>query len=172
MRRSSFSGFIVSHRHGFFLYKCSSLCPSLRKTLITAFTQICQNVSSSQTGTLFWLFSPVVPRGQSRKFYHPWTCPYHVLLKLSQSTNYNHKIKVVLKVCPANVHLLRSSSILYPFTLIQFLKNQHTHLVQELLLKMVFLLSQTNPLHFHKDLLFVTLTILLGFIVSQINMGS
>ena len=27
-------------------------------------------------GDLVWLFSPAVPRGQSKKFHHPWSGPY------------------------------------------------------------------------------------------------
>ena len=39
-------------------------------------------------GDLVWLHSPVVPRGSSRKLYHPWTGPYryyvHIVFKVAE----------------------------------------------------------------------------------------
>ena len=32
-------------------------------------------------GDLVWLYSPVVPTGQAKKLYHPWTGPYEVVKK-------------------------------------------------------------------------------------------
>ena len=36
-------------------------------------------------GDLVWLHSPVVPRGHSKKLHHPWSGPYRVTTKLSES---------------------------------------------------------------------------------------
>lgn len=65
-------------------------------------------------GTLVWLFNPAVPQGRAKKFHRPWTGPYRVLARLSDSTYRiqnvrNHKVKVVhfdrLKRCPDNIRL-------------------------------------------------------------------
>ena len=37
-------------------------------------------------GRLVWLYNPVVPKGRAKKFHKPWTGPYKVLNKLSDST--------------------------------------------------------------------------------------
>ena len=37
-------------------------------------------------GDLVWLYSPVVPTGQAKKLYHPWTGLYEVVKKLSDAT--------------------------------------------------------------------------------------
>ena len=37
-------------------------------------------------GDLVWLHSPVVPRGKSKKFHHPWTGPFKVIKCLSEVT--------------------------------------------------------------------------------------
>ena len=37
-------------------------------------------------GDLVWLRSPVVPRGKSKKFHHPWTGPFKVIKCLSEVT--------------------------------------------------------------------------------------
>ena len=53
-----------------------------------------------QEGEKVWLFTPAVPRGDSRKLHRPWTGPYKVLKKLSE-VNYriqhlqNYKKRVV-----------------------------------------------------------------------------
>ena len=39
-----------------------------------------------QKGELIWLFNPVIPPGKSKKFHKPWTGPYTVVKKLSDST--------------------------------------------------------------------------------------
>ena len=36
-------------------------------------------------GDLVWLFSPEVPRGQSKKLHHPWSGPHRVITKLGDS---------------------------------------------------------------------------------------
>ena len=41
-------------------------------------------------GDLVWLYSSVVPRGKSKKLHHPWTGPYRVITKLSD-TDYRVK---------------------------------------------------------------------------------
>ena len=61
-----------------------------------------------QEGEKVWLFTPAVPKGDSRKLHHPWTGPYRILKKLSE-VNYriqhlqNYKKQVVhfnrLKPC-------------------------------------------------------------------------
>ena len=38
-----------------------------------------------ECGELVWLYSPVVPRGQSKKLRHPWTGPFRVVRKLSDA---------------------------------------------------------------------------------------
>ena len=45
-----------------------------------------------QKDEFVWLHSPVVPRGQSKKLHHPWTGPYRVMEKLSDS---DYKVKHV-----------------------------------------------------------------------------
>ena len=40
----------------------------------------------SERGELVWLFCPVVPRGQCRKFHRPWQGPYKIVNKLSDVT--------------------------------------------------------------------------------------
>ena len=45
-----------------------------------------------QKNEFVWLHSPVVPRGQSKKLHHPWTGPYRVMEKLSDS---DYKVKHV-----------------------------------------------------------------------------
>lgn len=53
-----------------------------------------------QEGEKVWLFTPAVPKGDSRKFHRPWTGPYRVLKRLSE-VNYriqhlqNYKKQVV-----------------------------------------------------------------------------
>lgn len=39
-----------------------------------------------ERGKWVWLFNPVVPKGRAKKFHKPWTGPYKVLKKLSDST--------------------------------------------------------------------------------------
>ena len=66
-------------------------------------------------GDLVWLFNPVVPRGSFKKFHKPWTGPYKVIEKLSDSTycikntQRPFKIKVVyfdrLKLCNPGTRL-------------------------------------------------------------------
>lgn len=67
------------------------------------------------TGDLVWLFSPAVSRGHSKKLHHPWSGPYRVLAKLSE-TDYRVKkltgrktVRVVhfdrLKPCDPNTRL-------------------------------------------------------------------
>ena len=41
---------------------------------------------------LVWLHSPVIPQGHSRKLHHPWTGPYRIIKRLSES---DYKIKNV-----------------------------------------------------------------------------
>ena len=41
-------------------------------------------------GDLVWLFSPAVPRGQSKKLHHPWSGPYRIIEKMSEC---DYKIK-------------------------------------------------------------------------------
>ena len=41
-------------------------------------------------GDLVWLFSPAVPRGQSKKIHHPWSGPYRIIEKMSEC---DYKIK-------------------------------------------------------------------------------
>ena len=36
-------------------------------------------------GDLVWLHSPAVPRGKSKKLHHPWSGPYRVITKISES---------------------------------------------------------------------------------------
>ena len=70
-----------------------------------------------ENGKLVWLFNPVIPKGRSKKFHKPWTGPYRVLTKLSDSTyrikhtNRPFKIKVVhfdrLKPCHSDIRLPR-----------------------------------------------------------------
>ena len=103
----------------------------LKSSLSTAFEKVRDHVGTNQErqqefynrkvhgelhkpGSLVWLFNPAVPRGRAKKFHRPWTGPYRILAKLSDS-NYsiqnvrNHKKKVVhfdrLKQCPANTRL-------------------------------------------------------------------
>ena len=38
-----------------------------------------------EVGDLVWLLSPAVPRGYSKKLHHPWSGPYRVTAKLSES---------------------------------------------------------------------------------------
>ena len=40
---------------------------------------------SFAVGDLVWLFSPAVPRGHSKKLYHPWSGPHRITAKLSES---------------------------------------------------------------------------------------
>ena len=67
------------------------------------------------TGDLVWLFYPAVPRGHSKKHHHPWSGPYRVIAKLSE-TDYRVKkmtgqktVRVVhfdrLKSCDPNTRL-------------------------------------------------------------------
>ena len=68
---------------------------NLQNTLIKAFDTACSNISLNQDcqqetynqrvhgsphqpEALVWLFSPVVPRGQAKKFHKPWGGPYKV----------------------------------------------------------------------------------------------
>ena len=104
---------------------------TLRHVLIEAYERVREHVGKAQERqeelynrkvhgephkpwTLVWLFNPAIPRGKAKKFHRPWTGPYCVLMRLSES-NYciqnisNHKIKVVhfdhLKPCPSDVRL-------------------------------------------------------------------
>lgn len=47
--------------------------------------------SSFADGDLVWLHNTVVPRGKSKKLHHPWTGPYRIVSKLSDS---DYKIKL------------------------------------------------------------------------------
>ena len=68
-----------------------------------------------ECGELVWLYSPVVPRGQSKKLRHPWTGPFRVVRKLSdavyhiQNTQAPHQRLVVhfdrLKSRPSDIRL-------------------------------------------------------------------
>ena len=68
-----------------------------------------------ECGELVWLYSPVVPRGQSKKLRHPWTGPFRVVRKLSdavyriQNTQVPRQRLVVhfdrLKSCPSDIRL-------------------------------------------------------------------
>ena len=68
-----------------------------------------------ECGELVWLYSPVVPRGQSKKLRHPWTGPFRVVRKLSdavyriQNTQAPRQRLVVhfdrLKSCPSDIRL-------------------------------------------------------------------
>ena len=46
----------------------------------------------SVEGDLVWLHSTVIPSGQSRKLNHPWTGPYKIIKKISES---DYKIKAL-----------------------------------------------------------------------------
>lgn len=60
-------------------------------------------------GDTVWLFNPIVEKGQSKKFHHPWKGPYRVLKKISdcdyliESTTGKHTETIVhfnrLKLC-------------------------------------------------------------------------
>ena len=75
--------------------------------------------SPHQSGSLVWLFNPVVPRGGSRKFHKPWTGPYRVITRLLDNTykikaaQKPHRLKVVhfdrLKCCTPNVRIPETS---------------------------------------------------------------
>ena len=41
---------------------------------------------------LIWLHLPVIPQGHSKKLHHPWTGPYRIIKRLSES---DYKIKNV-----------------------------------------------------------------------------
>ena len=66
-------------------------------------------------GDLVWLYSPVVPTGQAKKLYHPWTGPYEVVKKLSDATyrivhTQSKRQRLVvhfdrLKLCPPGTRL-------------------------------------------------------------------
>ena len=43
-----------------------------------------------KTGDLVWMHTTVVPPGHSRKLHHPWTGPFKVIQRLSES---NYKVK-------------------------------------------------------------------------------
>ena len=43
------------------------------------------HVRPYKCGELVWLYSPVVPRGQSKKLRHPWTGPFQVMRRLSDA---------------------------------------------------------------------------------------
>ncbi len=49
-------------------------------------------------GDLVWLLSPAVPRGQNRKLYHPWSGPYRVVDKLSESDYHIKKLTGCKKI--------------------------------------------------------------------------
>ena len=71
-------------------------------------------------GDVVWLFNPVVPRGQHKKFHRPWSGPYTVVKHLSDSTyriqhTQNHSKRII-------VHFDR----LKPFT--GNLQSLHSHL--------------------------------------------
>ena len=68
-----------------------------------------------ECGESVWLYSPVVPRGQSKKLRHPWTGPFRMVWKLSdavyriQNTQAPRQRLVVhfdrLKSCPSDICL-------------------------------------------------------------------
>ena len=55
-------------------------------------------------GDLVWLHSTVIPPGQSRKLHHPWTGPYKILEKISDS---DYKIKGLRGRKQCHVHFDR-----------------------------------------------------------------
>ena len=81
----------------------SEYVKTLQQILSTAFKNARQHISVHQErqaenynkrvhgapydrGRLVWLFNPVVPKKQAKKFHKPWTGPYKVLKKISDST--------------------------------------------------------------------------------------
>ena len=75
----------------------------LKKSIEAAYLRVRENVSKKhecqkqfydrkchgdpfEEGDLVWLHSPVVPRGKSRKFHHPWTGPWRITECLSDVT--------------------------------------------------------------------------------------
>ena len=75
----------------------------LKKSIEDAYIRVRENVSKRhecqkqfydqkclgdplEPGDLVWLHSPVVPRGKSRKFHHPWTGPWRITERLSEVT--------------------------------------------------------------------------------------
>lgn len=75
----------------------------LKKSIEAAYLRVRENVSKKhecqkqfydrkchgdpfEEGDLVWLHSPVVPRGKSRKFHHPWTGPWRITERLSDVT--------------------------------------------------------------------------------------
>ena len=59
-----------------------------------------------ESDELVWLYSPAIPRGQSKKLHHAWTGPYRVLQRLSDC---DYRIQVALgqKKPPIVVHFNR-----------------------------------------------------------------
>ena len=46
-----------------------------------------------KTRDLVWLHSPAVLRGKSKKLHHPWSGPYRVITKISESDYWIEKLK-------------------------------------------------------------------------------
>ena len=69
-------------------------------------------------GDLVWLYSPVVPPGQSKKLHHPWLGPFKVIKRLSDTTyrivdtTAKRHTQVVhfdrLKLCPPGTRLAQA----------------------------------------------------------------
>ena len=74
---------------------------------------------SFKPGDLVWLHSPAVGRGLSKKLHKPWTGPYKVVDRLSETTykiqNCNNRCRILivhfnrLKMCSLNVRLPNTS---------------------------------------------------------------
>ena len=75
---------------------------TMKETMEKAFHTVCEHVGDKQehqkqfydqkchgqpfqTGDLVWLHSTVIPRGQAKKLYHPWTGPWKVVKPLSEA---------------------------------------------------------------------------------------
>ena len=64
-------------------------------------------------GDLVWLYSPVVPTGQAKKLYHPWTGPYKVVkseatYRIVHTQSKRQRLVVHfdrLKLCPPGTRL-------------------------------------------------------------------
>ena len=110
----------------------SDYATTLRKQLETAYRRVREQMGQKlnrqkefydekkhgqpySQGELVWLHSPAIPRGQARKLHRPWTGPYKILRRLSDS---NYRIQDVqsrrrryivhfdrLKHCPPDVRL-------------------------------------------------------------------
>ncbi len=81
----------------------SEYAATLKQTLDTAYSQVREKMGLKlqrqkqfydrrihgepyKEGDLVWLYCPAVPRGQSKKLHHPWSGPFQVLKRLSDST--------------------------------------------------------------------------------------